>query len=182
MSFLRRSLYNNPSNTKAQSYKNLIRPIVEYASSAWDYKTQSNINKLEVAHRHAARFVTEDYPTSSSISDIISNLGWETQLKRRTGAKLMMMYRITSQLQLFFIQPLSVHEAIADFVGLRYFSGFPSGLKSHVLISHDFLSQSKCFPLPRDRAAMYLRPASKQQKKFCFESKQACKYCIRSAD
>ena len=29
---------------------------------------------------------------------------------------------------------------IADFIGLPYFSGFPSGLKSHELISHDFLS------------------------------------------
>ena len=69
---------------------------------------------------------------------------------------------------------------IADFIGLPYFSGFSSGLKSHVLISNEFLSQSKFVPLPRDRAAMCSRPASKQQKKFCFVSKQACIYCIRS--
>ena len=43
---------------------------------------------------------------------------------------------------------------IADFTGLPYFSGFPSGLKSHVLISHDFFSQPKCVPLPPDRVAM----------------------------
>ena len=67
---------------------------------------------------------------------------------------------------------------IADFTGLSYFSGFSSGLKSLVLISHDYLSQSKFVPLPRDRAAMCSRPALKQQKKFCFVSKQAC--CIRS--
>ena len=42
-------------------------------------------------------------------------------------------------------------EHIADFIGLPYFSGCPSGLKSHVLISHDFLSQSKFVPLPRDQ-------------------------------
>ena len=40
---------------------------------------------------------------------------------------------------------------IADFIGLPYFSRFSSGLKSHVLISHDFLSQSKFVPLPRDQ-------------------------------
>ena len=72
--------------------------------------------------------------------------------------------------------------SIADFIGLPYFSGFPSGLKSHVLLSHDFLSQPKFVPLPRDRAAMCSRPASKHQKKFCFVSKQACIYCIRSGD
>ena len=33
-------------------------------------------------------------------------------------------------------------DTIADFIGLPYFSGFSSGLKSHVLISHDYLSQS----------------------------------------
>ena len=71
---------------------------------------------------------------------------------------------------------------IADFIGLPYFSGFSSGLKSHVLISHDFLSQSKFVPLPRDRAAMCSRPASKHLKKFCFVSKQACIYCIQSED
>ena len=37
--------------------------------------------------------------------------------------------------------------SIADFIGLPYFSRFSSGLKSHVLISHDFLSQSKFVPL-----------------------------------
>ena len=71
---------------------------------------------------------------------------------------------------------------IADFRGLPYFSRFPSGLKSHVLISHDFLSQSKFVPLPRDQAAMCSRPASKHQNKFCFVSTQACIYCIRSED
>ena len=69
---------------------------------------------------------------------------------------------------------------IADFIGLPQFSRFPWGLKSHVLISHDYLSQSKFVPLPRDQAAMCSRPASKKQKKFCFVSKQDCIYCIRS--
>ena len=71
---------------------------------------------------------------------------------------------------------------IADFIGLPYFSGFPSGLKSHVLISNDFFSQPKFVPLPRDLVVMCSRPASKHQKKFCFVSKRACLYCIRSED
>ena len=57
-----------------------------------------------------------------------------------------------------------IFAGIADLIGLPYFSGFPSGLKSHVLISRDFLSQSKFVPLARDRAAMCLRPSSKQQR------------------
>ena len=68
-------------------------------------------------------------------------------------------------------QKYCLNETIADFIGLPYFSGFPSGLKSHVLISHDFLSQPKFVPLPRDRVAMCSRQASKHQKNFCFVSK-----------
>ena len=77
---------------------------------------------------------------------------------------------------------LYVHSSIADFIGLPYFSGFPSRLKSHVLILHDFFSQPKFVPLPRDRVAMCSRPASKHQKKLRFVSKQASLYCIRSED
>ena len=71
---------------------------------------------------------------------------------------------------------------LADFIGLPYFSGFPLGLKSHVLISHDYLSQSKFASLPRDPAVMCSGPASIYPKKICFVSKQACKYCIGSED
>ena len=35
---------------------------------------------------------------------------------------------------------------IADFIGLPYSFRFPLGLKSHVLISHDYLSQTKFVP------------------------------------
>ena len=66
------------------------------------------------------------------------------------------------------------YRCIAGFIGFPYFSGFKSGLKLHVLISHDYLSQSKFVPLPRDRAAMCSRPASKYYRKFYFVSKQAC--------
>ena len=55
-----------------------------------------------------------------------------------------------------------------------YFSGFLWGLKSCALISHDYLSQSKFLLLPRGRAAMCWRPASKYQKKICFVSKKVC--------
>ena len=78
-----------------QSYQTLVRPILEYASSAWDPHTQQNIDKLEAVQRRAARFVTWDYRTTSSVSDMVFNLGWETLQQRRTQAKLVMMYRIT---------------------------------------------------------------------------------------
>ena len=69
------------------SYQSLVRPILEYPSTAWDHYTQPNINKLESVQRRAAGFVTGDYRTTSSVSDMITNLGWETLQQRRTQAK-----------------------------------------------------------------------------------------------
>ena len=47
LAFLRRNLTSCPQDIKAQSYKTLVRPILEYASSAWDPYTQTNITQLE---------------------------------------------------------------------------------------------------------------------------------------
>ena len=98
LAFLRRNLYNCPSHTKAQSYQTLVRPILEYASSAWDPYTQSSINKLEGVQPRTARFLAGDYRTTNSVSEMISNLGWETLQEGRTEAKMVMMYRITYSL------------------------------------------------------------------------------------
>ena len=95
IAFLRRNLYNCPSHTKAQSYQTLVRPILEYASSAWDPYTQPSINKLEGVQCRAARFVAGDYGITSSVSEMISSLGCENLQERRTEAKKVMMYRIT---------------------------------------------------------------------------------------
>ena len=95
LAFLRRNLSSCPSQTKEQSYKSLVRPVLEYGSTAWDPHTQTNISKLKAVQRRAARLVKGDYCTTSSVSEMISDLGWETLQERRTQAKFLMMYRIT---------------------------------------------------------------------------------------
>ena len=44
--------------------------------------------------RRAARFVTGDYRTTSSPSQMIPDLGWEPLYQRRANFKLVMVYRI----------------------------------------------------------------------------------------
>jgi hypothetical protein len=77
LSFLRRNLTRCPQDIKAQCYESLVRPILEYASAAWDPYTTKNIQQLEAVQRRAARFVTGDYKTTSSTSNMIKELGWE---------------------------------------------------------------------------------------------------------
>jgi hypothetical protein len=98
LAFLRRNLASCPQDVKAQCYQTLVRPILEYASTAWDPHTSTNINQLEAVQRRAARFVKGDYRTTSSTSQMISDLGWPTLQERRVNAKLVMVYRIVHHL------------------------------------------------------------------------------------
>jgi hypothetical protein len=56
--FLKRNLNINNSKIKETSYKSLVRPTVEYASSVWDPYHQNNKHRLEMVQRRAARYVT----------------------------------------------------------------------------------------------------------------------------
>ena len=98
LSFLRRNLTSCPRDIKTQCYKSLVRPILEYSAAAWDPHTQNCIHRLEAVQRRAARFVTGDYRTTSSTSQMLSNLALPTLGVRRRDAKLAMMYRITNNL------------------------------------------------------------------------------------
>jgi len=76
----------------------LVRPTLENASTVWDPHTQACIQQLETVQRRAARFVKGHYHTTSSTSQMISDLGWPSLLQRRQQAKLCMVYRIVHEL------------------------------------------------------------------------------------
>ena len=86
------NLSSCPTNIKAQCYKTLVRPILEYPH------TKTNIQTLEAVQRWATRFATGDYRTTSSTSQMISRLGWESLQHRKTTARIVMMYRVTHHL------------------------------------------------------------------------------------
>jgi len=46
--FLRRNLYHCQRNVKVDTYQTYLRPILEYAVTAWTLHTQWNINKLNL--------------------------------------------------------------------------------------------------------------------------------------
>ena len=51
LAFLIRNLSSCPHNIKDQCYQTLVRPILEYASCAWDPHTKANISQLEAVQR-----------------------------------------------------------------------------------------------------------------------------------
>ena len=98
LAFLRRNLARCPQEIKAQCYQTLVRPILEYASLAWDPHTKTNIDHLETVQRRAARFVKGDYRTTSSTSQMIRDIGWKPLVERRSNAKVILIYRIINGL------------------------------------------------------------------------------------
>ena len=94
LNFLRRNIRDCPPRVKEQCYKTLVRPTMEYASCVWDPYTNTNIKKLEMVQRRAARFVKGDYDRTSSVTAMLDELGWDTLQERRQQAKATMFYRI----------------------------------------------------------------------------------------
>ena len=95
---LRRNLWFCSRKVKETAYKTLVRPIVEYASTAWGPYLDSHINQLEAVQRKAARFCVGDYRQKSSVTNMIKELGWDSLETRRQKARLTMMFKIANDL------------------------------------------------------------------------------------
>ena len=85
LGLLKRNLSPCDRKVKEAAYFGLVRPILEYASQAWDPHTANLIDELEKVQRRAARFVSGNYHdyTPGSMTKIINDLGWQTLEHRR---------------------------------------------------------------------------------------------------
>ena len=97
LNLCRRNLHMCPRGTKELAYKALVRPLLEYASPAWNPHTSRNIEKIEQVQRRAARFSLGFYKYGSNVglSEKIQNdLKWPSLQHRRAQADLTMFYKI----------------------------------------------------------------------------------------
>ena len=98
LGFLRRNLKIGNKKMKENSYKTLVRPILEYACTVWDPYTSSNIQKLEKIQRRAARWVSHRFRQTSSVEDMLTELKWPTLKQRRQHSRLAMFYKYHNKL------------------------------------------------------------------------------------
>jgi hypothetical protein len=98
LGFLRRNLKVSNQDTKTAAYKTLVRPTIEYCSSVWSPHTKDAINKIEMVQRRAARYVTNRYRNTSSVTSMLGDLEWDTLETRRKKIRLTMMYKIINNL------------------------------------------------------------------------------------
>ena len=97
--FLQRTLPACDRNTKAQTYTTFIRPIVEYAASAWDPHNckglQRQRDRLEAVQNKCARFATNQWKRQdSSVTAMKSDLKWEPLQERRAKSRILMMHKV----------------------------------------------------------------------------------------
>jgi len=59
---------------------------------------ERNINKVESVQRNAARFTCRDYRRTSSVTDILQKLQWDSLQQRRARSRVLMLYRIRNGL------------------------------------------------------------------------------------
>ena len=90
LNFLRRNIKIGNPSIKEHAYKALVRPILEYGQSVWDPYTASATSRVEAVQRRAARFVTNRYGRTTSVSHMLERLEWEPLTERRRQARLLM--------------------------------------------------------------------------------------------
>ena len=73
---------------KETTYKTLVRPKLQYACSAWDPHHQKDKAALERIQRKAARFVTGNYDRTTSVTEMLQDLQWDTLEMMRRHARL----------------------------------------------------------------------------------------------
>ena len=88
LGLLKRNLSSCNRSTKEVAYKALVRPLLEYCQTIWDPHQRSNIENINKIQRRAAHFVLHDYARTSSVSEMLQKLDWESLESRRTKARL----------------------------------------------------------------------------------------------
>ena len=103
LGLVQRTLHAAPRASKELAYKALVRPKLEYATTAWNPQTSGKIKKLESVQNKAARFTTRDYRRQVKGEDIVRSLKWDTLETRRAVKDVTMWHKVVNnQVQLPF--------------------------------------------------------------------------------
>ena len=94
LAILRRNISSCLSDVKSRAYQALVRPKLEYSSAAWNPHQQDQVNRIEAIQRQAARFVSNNYERTASVTDMLKILEWESLATRRLLNQCSMFYKI----------------------------------------------------------------------------------------
>ena len=95
LGMMKRNLWNCPKKVKEIAYTTIVCPKLEYVCAAWDPYLQKDIASLERVQRKAARFCSNNYHPTASVTDMLHELGWTTLELRRTMTRLALLYKMS---------------------------------------------------------------------------------------
>ena len=98
LGLVKRTLKPCTPEVKERAYKALIRPLLEYASAAWNPHTNRDTETTDKVQRRAARFVAHNYKRSTNSEDLVNQLGWDSLESRRSLAQVTLFYKIKNNL------------------------------------------------------------------------------------
>ena len=94
LGFLLRNLRISNEQTKLAAYFSMVNPIIEYCSTVWSPHTKEYVSKVEMVQRRAARYVTNRYHNTSSVTSMLDHLDWESLEAWRAKTQLTMLFKI----------------------------------------------------------------------------------------
>jgi hypothetical protein len=105
LEFVMRNLKGASKEVKERAYSTMIRPILEYASSAWDPHLSRDVRELEKVQKRAARRVCGVYKNYvydevndkyeyPSVTKMVQELGWLPLVTRRQVSRLVNFHRV----------------------------------------------------------------------------------------
>ena len=98
LGFVRRNLRSCSEETKANAYFSMVRSNLVYCSSVWSPHHKNQIHKIEMVQRRAARYTTNRFRNTSSVSSMIDQLQWESLESRRSKIQLTLFFKVIHNL------------------------------------------------------------------------------------
>ena len=98
LGFIKRNLKVHSPAIKEHAFKALVRPKLEYCNTIWDPHTQQQKLQIEKIQRRAARYVSNRYHNTSSVTDMMSDLKWAPLEVRRIRYRLVFFYKVIHHL------------------------------------------------------------------------------------
>ena len=94
LGFLRRNSAFAPRSTKEDAYKTLLQPKLEYAASIWGPYSKLQVNQVEKVQMTAARWTCRRWLNTSSVSEMLEELDWQSLEARRDQSSLLLFHKI----------------------------------------------------------------------------------------
>lgn len=102
---------------RIRAVNGLVRPILDYASAAWDPYRQTHINELEKVQRVAARMINGSYQRRGvCVTGLLNDLQWPLLCDRRREGRLRLFYKILQSKTI--LKPADRFQR-PDFIGFR---------------------------------------------------------------